>query len=132
MVLGRVQSGVPSVHVALLNVDLGARAAADVVRVAVVVVAVRLQRILAHGDKVQRSVAATAGFRHVRGVLDGLAEEVEPDVVVVVVDLKRLLVGVSKPVIRGPSQTKHIITHNYTKRNNILEGLRNDWRVHPH
>ena len=67
MILGRVQRGVPGVHVALLNVDLGARAAADVVRVAVVVVAVRLQRVLAHGDKVQRSVAAAAGIRHVLG-----------------------------------------------------------------
>ena len=45
--------------------------------------------------------------------------------------LKGLLVGVSKPVITGAAQTKHLLTYLFTKEKGISEGVSNDWFRHP-
>mmetsp|Transcript_141484 Transcript_141484/g.439796 ORF Transcript_141484/g.439796 Transcript_141484/m.439796 type:complete len:454 (-) Transcript_141484:100-1461(-) len=76
MVRRGVQGGVPSIAIALLDVDLGAGPPADVVGVAVVVPTVGRILVLSHGGEVEGGVAAAAGLGEVRGVDEGLPPEV--------------------------------------------------------
>mmetsp|Transcript_60385 Transcript_60385/g.174878 ORF Transcript_60385/g.174878 Transcript_60385/m.174878 type:complete len:224 (-) Transcript_60385:616-1287(-) len=77
-----MDGGVPSALVALLNVDLDARHAADAVGVAVVVLAVGRKFVLLHRHEVQGDVATAAGAGHVRGVAQSLSEQPQAQVTV--------------------------------------------------
>mmetsp|Transcript_68161 Transcript_68161/g.158178 ORF Transcript_68161/g.158178 Transcript_68161/m.158178 type:complete len:206 (+) Transcript_68161:578-1195(+) len=84
-----VQRGVPRVLVCLHEVYLSTGNAADLVRIAVVVLACGSVHVLAHGHHVEGSVATTPCSREVHSELDSLVQQVDGQVLAVVVDAAR-------------------------------------------
>mmetsp|Transcript_52453 Transcript_52453/g.162450 ORF Transcript_52453/g.162450 Transcript_52453/m.162450 type:complete len:277 (+) Transcript_52453:818-1648(+) len=83
-----VHGGAPGVPVGLLHVDLGAGLAADTVRITVVVRTLREPLVVAHGGKVERSIAPAARPGDVCRVAERLPEQLQPQVLAVVVDAR--------------------------------------------
>mmetsp|Transcript_172916 Transcript_172916/g.554462 ORF Transcript_172916/g.554462 Transcript_172916/m.554462 type:complete len:201 (+) Transcript_172916:2248-2850(+) len=80
-----MQRRVEGILVRLHDVDLRAGLAAHVVRIAIVVEAFRLPRVLVHGRQVKGSVAAAVGCRNIHCEGHLLPQQVEGQVVGVVV-----------------------------------------------
>mmetsp|Transcript_65190 Transcript_65190/g.212376 ORF Transcript_65190/g.212376 Transcript_65190/m.212376 type:complete len:201 (+) Transcript_65190:936-1538(+) len=89
VVLSGVQRRVPREHIGLLDVNLRAGLAAHIVRIAVVVRALRLVRVLSHRRQVKSGIASTASARDIQGVSHLLAQQLQCHVLIVVVDARR-------------------------------------------
>mmetsp|Transcript_118008 Transcript_118008/g.252037 ORF Transcript_118008/g.252037 Transcript_118008/m.252037 type:complete len:322 (+) Transcript_118008:1131-2096(+) len=86
LVRGGMEGRMPGVKVPLLHVNLGARLAAHIVCVTVVVPALRLVCVLPHRGEVQGCIATALRLGEVRSVAQRLPEEIEACVHVVIVD----------------------------------------------
>mmetsp|Transcript_70601 Transcript_70601/g.151269 ORF Transcript_70601/g.151269 Transcript_70601/m.151269 type:complete len:344 (-) Transcript_70601:102-1133(-) len=110
LVCGSVQGRVPRTIVSLLDVNLCARLATNIVRIAIEVPALRLVLVLLHGDEIERDVATARRLRHVGGVTHRLPKQIEPHVLLRLVRSCRANIREIRPATHG-GRNRLLIVH---------------------